>query len=55
MLGHRRSLTRQKAFSDTSENSVGDTANTGLIGDNNYADGNIDIDAKAKSNIMPRL
>lgn len=46
----RRSVACQKALSDTSNNLVGDTANAGLLGYDDYADGNIDMDVKAKSN-----
>lgn len=48
--GRRRSLARQKALSDTSDNSVGDTADAGVLGDDDYADGDVDMDAEAKSN-----
>lgn len=46
-----QSLARQKTFSNTFNNSIGDTTDAGLLSDNNYTNGNIDMDAKAKSNL----
>lgn len=43
-------MARYKVFSDTSDNSISDIADADLLSDDNYADSNIDIDAKAKSN-----
>lgn len=49
-LGQQWSLVCQKTLPDISNNLVGNTADADLLDDNNYADGNIDKDAKAKSN-----
>lgn len=40
----------QKTFLNISDNSIGDNANAGFLGNNNSADSNTDIDTEAKSN-----
>lgn len=48
--GWQQSLAHQKALSDTSDNSVGDIADAGVLDDDDYAEGKVDIDVEAKSN-----
>lgn len=44
-------LVCQKTLSDISNNLVNNIVNIGLLSNNNYVDNNVDIDAKAKSNL----
>ena len=48
--GRWQSLARQKVLSDTSDSSVSDTADASVLGDDNYADSDVDMNAEAKSN-----
>lgn len=50
ILNQQQSLTRQKRFLDTFDDLLDDNAESGLIGDNNVVDGNVNIDIKVKSN-----
>ena len=50
-FNQQRSLVCQKTFLDTSNNLLGDNAESGLLGDNNAVDDNIDMDTKAKLNL----
>lgn len=48
--GQWQSLARQKTLLNTFNNFISDIANTSLLGANNYANSNIDMDTKAKLN-----
>ncbi|MCJ1348829.1 hypothetical protein MMC31_007062 [Peltigera leucophlebia] len=49
-IDRQQSLARRQTFSDTSDDLEGDNAKSGLLGDDNAVDGDVDIDTKAKSN-----
>ena len=50
-LGWQWRLAHKKILSDIFDNSVGGTADAGLLDDNNYVDSNINRNAEAKSNL----
>ena len=50
-FNHRQSLACQKTFSDISNNLLDDNTKSGLLGDDNAIDGDVDMDTKAKSNL----
>lgn len=49
-LNQRRSLACWKTFLDTSNNLLGDNAESDLLSDNNAIDSNVNMDIEAKSN-----
>lgn len=51
IFDQQQSLACQKTFSNTFNNLVGDNTKSGLLGNNNIIDINIDIDSKVKSNL----
>lgn len=50
-LNLQQSLARRKIFSDTSNNLIGNNAESGSLSDDNSVDGNVDIDTEMKSNL----